>query len=550
MAPATQAAPEPRRTSYVYSTSTGDGGGTGSPPDRLAIRLASDGRYRNKLHVMILVLPVSILIFIEALRHPKDKIKLPIIGLDLEINSLLPLLLLVICYLLYRAIRYSRRLLVNILVLPSQVAEIAFDSKEAFKVDTAYDEVVDEMLIDFLDHENRFVRAVARFVFTGSNVFMSAAIYGLIFVILVYAALFVTSEIPTVLASNQFDPFKPRWPSDPSLALNLLLLGLCAFLLGLAWINAGIVLIVVSLGLLALILVIVVGGLFAIGRLVRAIYRSRFFLPLKWIFGAAMASVLWLRERSREKRFRIEEARYDELVQEFKKSPAFVGYVERLQMYSKLSEERPRLVLINRVIREDARPRYSYETDWWPLMKRSGLNAVEACVDLLAGLLQHAPLDQVKAQYERLKPIVDAFSPDETLLDASRHWETLDSVEKEKSVADLRKWLTAMPSREIELDSMQIELQAAIKGLDQEGRAISRVYFGDHWDEASKYFARPSLENAGLSTAKPIRGSHDWRAVTYLIDILGRLGGTAVVGKDAGGATVDEILAKYGSSGR
>jgi hypothetical protein len=114
MAPALQAAPEPERsTSYVYSTSTGGGGGTTNPPDRLAIQLASDGRYRDKLHIMMLVLPVSILIFIEALQHPTEKVKLPLIGLELKIELVLPMLLLVITYLLYRALRYSRRLLVN-----------------------------------------------------------------------------------------------------------------------------------------------------------------------------------------------------------------------------------------------------------------------------------------------------------------------------------------------------------------------------------------------------------------------------------------------------
>jgi hypothetical protein len=438
---------------------------------------------------------------------------------------------------------------VNILSLPSQVSEIAFDSKEVYKVENpSYDEAVDEMLIGLVNHDNRFVRAVARFLFTSSNVLRSVAIYGLIFAILVYAALFITKEIPAVLSSIPFDPFKPHWPADPALALNLMVLGLCSVLLGLAWINAVIVFIVISLALLVFAIIIFLELLSAIARFVKAIYRVRLFAPLRWMFGAAQSLVLWLRERNRDKWFTIEEARYEGLVAEFKKSPEFVGYVERLGLYLKIAELWAAVSMIESVICEDAKPNLVTQTHWWSLMGESGFRTLEACVGILAGTAQHAPLDQVTRGYELLKPFVDAFSPDVALLDAMRRWEELGSADRRKYAANLQTWLASMTPKRDELSKVEEELRLPLKPFDQEGKMISRSYHGEIREKASIYLARPSIVNAGFSVAKPVRGSHDWKAITYLINILGRLAKTDI-GKSARGATVDELLSSLDRAG-
>jgi hypothetical protein len=467
------------------------------------------------------------LIFIEALRHPDKEIKLPLVDLELEIKTLLPILLLVVSYMLYRALRHSRIVLWNILFLPSQVAELAFDSKEAYKVESPpYDETFDRMFVEFRDHENRVVQWLARFTFTSFNIIRSLAIYGLIFAMLVYVALYLTKELPTVAPSIHFDLSKPQWPTDPALALDLLVLGLSILLLGLAWINAGITILAASLIVLGLALGISYRLAQTIARAIAVIYSTRLFSPLWAIFRAAQRSVLWLREKSRDRRLNKDQERYKRRADQFSSTPEFAHYQERLELFLKVDELSRCVNMMDGVIDGDVGQNRVSESDWWPIVLGSGFLTLQKCLDRLKGVAQYAPLDEFRKRYEELKPLVDAFIPksDDPLLSASR-LEERNSAESKQTARDLRAWLSSIPPKvKEELNLVAVHLGVILQSLGREGRGLSDKHHRDLGREASIYFASPALENAEFKVPKPVRGSHDWRVVTYLINILARLG--------------------------
>lgn len=528
MSPAMERAPEPRRTSYVHTTSSSDGGGTVTPNDGLTIGLTSDGNNKRALHSIILILPISILIFIEALRHPDKSIKLPIIGLELEIKTLVPLLLLVISYMLYRALRYSRIVLWNILFLPSQVAKLAFDSNEAFKVESPpYNEAFDPMLAEFR-YESRLIRTIARFAFMGFNIIRSLAIYGFIFAMLVYVALYLTKELPTVAAYINFDLADPHWPTDPTLCIDLLVLGLSTLLIGLAWTNAGIT-------ILAALLIFLILALRISGKLahlafpfIAALYSGPLLSPLRAMFRAAHDSLLRLREESRDRRLTKDKREYEGRANEFRCRPEFVQYHQRLELFRKVDEQSGLVRAIWRFICNDMDPGTMTESTWWPIIRKNGFVELLSCTRYLKAFTQHAPIEEVRKRYAELQPFVDIFNlrTDKPLSRAICGGDKLNSTERTKIAMDLRTWLSSIPPKQIELRKVVEEWNGFLKKLDREGRILSAKYDFDLERESETYFARPELANAGFKEAEPIRGSHDRRVVTHLLNIL-RLAGDA-----------------------
>src|SRR5262245_12456533 len=520
---APEATPEQERTSYAYPASGSDGGGTATPPDRLTIRLASDANNRTALHSIILVLPISILIFIEALRHPDKSIKLPIINLELEIKTILPILLLVISYMLYRALRYSRIVLWNILFLPSKVAELAFDSKEAYNVESPpYVEVFDRMFVDLSNLGSRVVETLARYTFTSFNIARSLAIYSLIFGMLVYVAVYLTNELPTVSASIHFDLSKPRWPTDPALVVDLLILGLSALLIGLAWANVAIPIIVTTLG----ISYVLARTIF---RLIWPLYNARLFSPLRAnsarlfrpTFRAAYGSVSRLRQKSRDRRFAKDQQEYNRLVAQYR---------QRLELFQKVKKiSRPVEVICNVLGSEITQVNLTDNLfEEYEPIRASGLVDLRECVSYLKGFARYAPLDETRKRYEELKPLIEAFrfQDDDPLLRALATQNSVDSPEHAKTKMDLLTWLSAIPPKADKLRKIKEEWKLFLKSLDGEDRTLSDKSFQHLESEARSYFVRLSeLASAGFNVQKPVLGSHDWRIVTYLITILGRAGG-------------------------
>jgi hypothetical protein len=118
------------------------------------IQLSNDERCKDALHKLVLVLPLTILIFEQALLHPDRAIKLPLIDLELEVREVTPLFLMLISFMLYRALRYSRIVLWTIIHVPQQrnaVCQIALDDTEAYKMNSAYyEETLDPMAVSLL----------------------------------------------------------------------------------------------------------------------------------------------------------------------------------------------------------------------------------------------------------------------------------------------------------------------------------------------------------------------------------------------------------------
>jgi len=110
MSPSLQPAPEQRPNpaalaayaERLYSTSGGSSP-AGSQASGFTAKLAYDDRAKAKWHALVLILPLAVLIFSEALRFPTEKIELPIIKLKLEIEQVLPLFLLILSSMLHRA---------------------------------------------------------------------------------------------------------------------------------------------------------------------------------------------------------------------------------------------------------------------------------------------------------------------------------------------------------------------------------------------------------------------------------------------------------------
>src|SRR5262245_19975541 len=87
MSPALQTAPEPERPAFHYAlahAASGDGGGAPPKSSRgpFEVKLSNDDRLKAALHKLVLVLPLTILILEQALLHPDEKIKLPLVGLE------------------------------------------------------------------------------------------------------------------------------------------------------------------------------------------------------------------------------------------------------------------------------------------------------------------------------------------------------------------------------------------------------------------------------------------------------------------------------------
>jgi hypothetical protein len=247
-----QQAPEPDRRAApytgVYSTSAGGGG---TPPDNrvgpLEIQLNNDGRLKTSLHRLVLVLPLTILIFAEALRHQNEKIKLPLLELEIQIRLVIPIFLMLICYMLYRAIRYSRIVISSVFSLPEQtnkIAQIVLDNTEAYKVSCAYyEEVLDPMAAEFVDasknNQSKLIRYFNSKALPALNLTKSLVVYGLIFLMLSFMILYVSKELVSAATALKTEIFKLRWLSEPTTAIDALILGISALLLLLAWSNAA-----------------------------------------------------------------------------------------------------------------------------------------------------------------------------------------------------------------------------------------------------------------------------------------------------------------------
>jgi hypothetical protein len=155
MASATGAAPEETSVKTQRSSPALSGG---APPPKtpvLAMELAADSRFKSALHRLVLVLPLTLLIFEQALRHPTVEIELPIIKLKILMQTVMPIFFLILSYMIFRGMRYSRLVLLNIFDIPTrtnQLIEIVVDNADAYKINSAYcDETLDPTAADLIE---------------------------------------------------------------------------------------------------------------------------------------------------------------------------------------------------------------------------------------------------------------------------------------------------------------------------------------------------------------------------------------------------------------
>jgi hypothetical protein len=282
-----QPAPEPERASSYSSaalTTSGDGGGTtpGSPAGPFETELSNDNRLKGALHKLVLVLPLTILIHEQALLHPDEKIKLPLVDLELKVHDITPIFLMLVCYMLYRALRYARIVLwtfSNSQEKMNTVGQIILDNTEAYKLNAAcYEEVLDPMAAASVALWARWkpiwFRDLSWAVWGGFNVLKSLILYGFILLLLVLLALYTSKEALSVVASRQLSPWQIRWFAEPTVGIDAVILCISSLMLLLAWSNAAaIVLLAVWTVLIRIMGLVVVSFRIPMRWLIRRLYR-------------------------------------------------------------------------------------------------------------------------------------------------------------------------------------------------------------------------------------------------------------------------------------
>ena len=167
MASATGAAPEKTFAATPRSSAAGSGGAPPPETPVLAMELAADSRFKSALHRLVLVLPLTLLIFEQALRHPTVEIELPLIGLKVLMQTVMPIFFLILSYMIFRGMRYSRLVLLNIFDIPThtnQLIEIVFDNADAYKINSAYyDETLDPTAVGLIEEFQKELHLVRTF---------------------------------------------------------------------------------------------------------------------------------------------------------------------------------------------------------------------------------------------------------------------------------------------------------------------------------------------------------------------------------------------------
>src|SRR5262249_15632685 len=152
------------------------------------------------------------------------EIKLPVLELEVKIQEVLPLFLMLISFMLYRALRYARIVLWSLFHLPWQtmrIAQIALDNTEAYKMNGPYyEDVLDPMVAAVCATLKKpFLRAVGGVGFASLNLIRSLVVYGLIFLLLIFTAFYVSTKLPSAAAPHVVDLFKLRWALEAKTAL-------------------------------------------------------------------------------------------------------------------------------------------------------------------------------------------------------------------------------------------------------------------------------------------------------------------------------------------
>jgi hypothetical protein len=519
-----QYAPQQHR---ITQTTTGDGGGGGegggngsgggsSSPGGLAAELKSDGRLKNTLHCLVLVLPLAVLIFGEALQHRDSEIELPILKLELTVQSVLPVFLMVIAYMLHRAIRYARIVLWNIVYAPRQLteaSEIVLDNTEAYKMNSAYyDEVLDPMAAALAtpvaDGKLRWIGLVI----ASFNVVRSLVIYGVIFLILLFMALYVSQEVVSIVGSVHLGNVKFQLPADVPKAINNLILGLSVLLLLLAWSNAAVTLLVGAWGLVR-------GTVKLLLPVLAPLWWSFLFAPIRWMLRVFFAAGMRMRNWQRGRRFKKETAAYERRKQEFLlTSPAVAEFRFRLSLFNAVETLRDRL----KTIKGDFS---KFVTDLDNASLAMSLIRIGYCLDHLETLAERARLDFLRNDWRKFEEaamqILDACeaSPVETGSEAMPG-QTMASEGQQEAAGERPTRSAAITLQKRPIDALFDALRMA---LSNEIRP--EASFGNLVEISKDYFAQSELDGGGFEEPAPIADTSNTGAFARVLALLDRAGG-------------------------
>jgi membrane protein implicated in regulation of membrane protease activity len=544
MSPSLQPAPQPSQSAAAapaayrastYSTSGSDGG---APPasraDSLRVELNNDSRLKSALHVLILVLPLTILIFGEALRHPDADIELPIIKLKLRVASVLPIFLMILSYMLHRAMRYARIVLWNMVHSPNQMTEVArisLDDTEAYKMNSAhYEEVLDPMAAALMSPlsnlKRQWPRLVAWISFAGFNMIMSLAVYGIILLMLGIMCFHVTKELLSVATSLDAFSFRPHWPLDPTRAIDILILGLSTLLLFLAWLNAAWIV------LLALLAIIAVLAILLFGCIILA-WQTVVFAPVRFVLRAVYNIASRMREKHRNRIFAKETADYtkrrgsdEERVAEYRSRLKLFNAAKDLKSRQQHTVER----YFGYRILEGGRTGIDEGSEWGDLIRSYGFTYLTICSYYLMVFAQLAPLKFVTTDawglHRELERIMDAYSdpPDPDLHAAMKQAASLSHPERRELAARIFARNASIAPRGLEIDRLNRQWEPELTKLIT-GKAVldhPKVNIWKLSEAAEKYFGEPESKNATFQEPSPVRGARDSRVVTFLLGLLGR----------------------------
>jgi membrane protein implicated in regulation of membrane protease activity len=547
MSPSLQPAPQPDQSAAAaaaayqgstYSTSGSDGG---APPTSqagaLGAQLSNDSRLKLSLHVLILVLPLTILIFGEALRHPKADIELPIIQLKLRVESVLPIFLMVLSYMLHRAMRYARIVLWNIVHAPDQmteVARIALDDTEAYKMNSAYyEEVLDPMAAALMSPlsnlKRQWPRLVAWISLASFNVMISLVLYGIILLMLVIMCLYVSTELLSVAASlNAFD-FRPHWPIEPTRAIDILILGLSTLLLFLAWLNAAWIALIALLAIVSLLAILLFGGIILA-------WQTVVFAPVRFVLRTIYDAASQLREKHCDRLFAKEMAAYKKR-KDAPNDERIGEYRSRLRLFdaAKAFRSRVRDVEYNfgRQIFDGGRTGVDTGSEWSNLLDRYGFTNLSLCAYLLIVFAQRASIKFVTSDawrlHKRLEGFLDAYGdpPDDALLAiiGKAKARSLSDTEREQAATQIRARNATISPRGTEIRRLYEHWQRRLTKLISGKSTLYSpgVDIFELSETGKKYFEEPESKNTAFNEPVPVRGAGDSKIVTYLLGLLGRI---------------------------
>jgi hypothetical protein len=551
-----QPAPAPDRQ-YSNSVTTSDSksvttSGSAAPPappenrlGSLEMQLNNDARLKTALHRLVLILPLTILIFAEALRHQDKTIKLPMLELEIELRLVIPIFLLIISYMLYRALRYSRIVLYDLVYLPertTKVAQIVLDNTEMYKMNSAYyEEVLDPTAAELVDLKNNKINSISRNTFAALNLIKSLIVYSFIFLMLAFMIFYVSRELVPAIKTLKADIVTLRWLSEPTWAIDALVLGLSALLLALGWANALLIVLLAFLMIIAISCLGLITFYFLLLKAIRLLYATPLLAPLRMVFGALFRLATRIREKNRDKVFASEEAAYAARMESY---IATKPNTDEFLLRFKLFRAADNLAGRNRVIADyfgdeilegdmivDGKFNKKYYTsEQYIVRTRYGFTDLYGCTSYLKVFAHLGSLDFVSSNgwqiQEQLKQIVDSYDvlPDNRLLAAlqKQKKKALRPEERRKAAVLVRQRLNTVSPRNDEIDELEKKCKRELTNIitNDDERDISRLR-----DAAEKYFMNSDCPSTSFPKDPPVRGARDWIIVTRLLIALQRLAG-------------------------